>query len=154
MKQSERSSQGMYTIAITALFLASFFLLVVLGAKSYRNTVSEQSENMHTRALSAYLAAVVRANDAAHAVHVETGENGPVLVVADGSGNALRIYCREGRLLEDYAAEDAPLYPEDAQTIAETEVFTVEVLSDQLLSVTTDAGRVLLHLRSEGGVTP
>ena len=56
-----------------------------------------------------------------------------------------------GLLLEDYAAVGAPLLPEDAQRIGETERFDIEELGGGLLRVTTDAGRVLLYSRSEGG---
>lgn len=143
---------GFYTIAIAALFLAGFLLLVVLGAHSYRNTVALQSGNMQTRALLSYIAACVKSGDTAGAVQVRDTEDGQLLVVADGdSGYALRIYRWEGKLVEDYAALDAPLSPEDAQVIGETEAFEIEERDDGLLRVTTDAGRVLLHMRSGEG---
>jgi len=144
----------LFTIGIAALFLAGFFLLVVLGAKSYQNTVAGQSENNRVRALSSYLTAVVRANDGRGAVSVQQGEDGQILVIDDGSGYSLRIYRHDGALLEEYAAREAALAPADAQVIAATGVFAIEKLSDGLLRVTTDAGSVLLHLRSEGGATP
>lgn len=151
MKDTERSPLGYYTIGIAALFLAGFLLLVVLGAHSYRNTVAVQDGNMQTRALLSYLATIVKGNDSAGSVTVAEGESGQVLIVADGdSGYAFRIYRREGLLLEDYAALDSPLQPEEAQTIGRTGLFRVEK-SGSLLTVETDAGRVLLHLRSTGG---
>ena len=51
MKEDNRSPLGLYTIGIAALFLAGFFLLVVFGAQSYRNTVAGQNGNMRSRAL-------------------------------------------------------------------------------------------------------
>lgn len=152
MKRERSSPLGFYTIGIAALFLAGFFLLVVFGAQSYRNTVTGQNENMSARSLLSYLATTARAYDTADGVAVTEGEDGPVLFFADGStGYGLRIYRREGWLLEDYAAVGAPLLPEDAQRIGETERFDIEELGGGLLRVTTDAGRVLLYSRSEGG---
>ena len=44
------------------------------------------------------------------------------------------------------------LDPEDAQTIGETGVFTVEEQAEGLLAVTTDAGTSYVYVRSKGGV--
>ena len=152
VKKEERSPLGYYTIGIAALFLAGFLLLVVFGSQSYRNSVVGQNENMQSRALLSYLATTVKANDAAGGVRVEDSAYGPVLSVADGSsGYAVRIYQHEGLLLEDYAAADAELQPEEAQQIGETALFRIERPREDLLLIRTDAGRVLLQLRSEGG---
>jgi len=151
MKQGEKNPIGFYTIGIVALFLAGFFLLVVFGARSYRGTVASQNGNMDHRALLAYPATAVKANDIRGAVEVRESEKGQVLVIADGdSGYALRVYRHEGKLVEDYSAIDAPLQPSEAQTIAETKEFSVERPRGDLLVVHTDAGRAVICLRSEG----
>ena len=114
MKQTDKSSVGLYTIGIAALFLAGFFLLVVFGAQSYRNTVSVQDANMHTRALLSYISTSVKANDVRGAVTVRETAQGQILLIEDsGSGYGLKIYRHDGYLLEEYAALDADLRPED-----------------------------------------
>ena len=151
MKHEGRNPLGLYTIGIAALFLAGFFLLVVFGAQSYRNTVADQEQNDGTRAQLAYLAAAVKGCDAAGAVHLVEKDDGQMLVLEDGeSGYALRIYRLGDRLLEDYGQADSALNPEEAQTIGQTSVFAVDTPAAGLLRVTTDAGQVLLHLRSGG----
>ena len=151
MKRQSSSPLGLYTVGIAALFLAGFFLLVVFGAQSYRNTVAGQNGNMASRALLSYLSTTVKGYDTRGAVRVEWGEDGTVLHIADGdTGFALRIYRHNGMLLEDYAAADTPLAPESAQAIGATERFEA-ALDGRLLRLQTDAGEVLLHLRSEGG---
>lgn len=152
MKQSDRSPLGLYTIGIAALFLAGFFLLVLFGANSYRNTVASQDENMLTRSLLAYLSTAVHAADTADAVTIRESEYGTVLVLADGdSGYGQRVYRYAGNLVEEYAALDAPLTPDSAQVLGVTERFEAEQRAPDLLRLTTDAGTVLLHLRSGGG---
>ncbi len=150
MREEKRSPLGLYTIGIAALFLAGFLLLVVFGAKSYQRTTDGQNKNMHSRALLSYLSTTIKAYDTSGAVSVQgTEEDGQVLWLRDGSsGYALRIYVRDGMLLEDYAAESAALRPEEAQRIGETEQFEILFLAEDSLQVTTDAGSVLLHLRS------
>ena len=141
--------------AIAALFLAGFFLLVVFGAQSYRSTVGGQNRNMQSRALLSYLSTTVKGYDAEGAVGIdEDAEVGKVLILREGrSGYALRIYRADGMLVEDYARTDAGLRPEDAQVIGETAVFDPVLTADGLLTVSCDAGKVLLHLRSEGAGT-
>ena len=139
---------GLFTIGIAALFLVGFLLLVVFGARTYRGTVESRSRNGEIRAQLSYFSAIVKAGDRSGAVYVRESAYGPSLVVEEPSGYALRVYCKDGQLLEDYAKADADLRPEGAQVIGRTERFEVE-LEGGLLTVSTDEGQVLLHLRSE-----
>ena len=150
MKEKERSPLGWYTVGIAALFLAGFFLLVLFGALTYRNTVRSQRANYDARSLTAYLTTAIRANDSEGSLLVyDDATCGQVISAADGnSGFAFRIYRYEGKLLEDYAETGSPLNPDAAQAIGETEVFSVEILTDNLCSVETDAGRSLIGVRS------
>lgn len=151
MKRGNASALGLYTIGIAALFLAGFFLLVVFGAGSYRDTVSGQNDNMESRALLSYLATTVKGHDSAGAVRVEEGKEGAILTLLDGeTGYALRIYRHCGRLVEDYGPTESALRPEEAQSIGETALFTVERQGSDLLRIATDAGQILLRLRSGG----
>ena len=153
MKREGTDPLGLYTIGIAALFLAGFFLLVVFGAQSYRDTVTGQERNGATRAQLAYLAAAVKGCDSAGAVHIREGQDGQILVLDDGeSGYAIRIYRYGDTLVEDYGASDSDLRPEDAQKIGETQVFIIETPLMGLLRITTDAGSVLLYLRGGGAV--
>ena len=141
MNKNRHAGLGLYTIGIAALFLAGFFLLVVFGAQSYRSTVGGQNRNMQSRALLSYLSTTVKGYDAEGAVGIdEDGEVGKVLILREGrSGYALRIYRADGMLVEDYARTDAGLRA----------VFDPVLTADGLLTVSCDAGKVLLHLRSE-----
>ena len=86
-------------------------------------------------------------------MRIREEDGNTVLVIADEeSGYASRLYLSHGHLVEDYAETGAALDPENAQIIGQTSVFTVEELTEGLLAVTTDAGRSLIRLRSQGGV--
>ena len=140
-----------FTVGTVALFLVGFLLLVIFGARIYRDTVAGQYGNMDTRALLSYLVTTVRGNDSRGAVTVSQTADGPLLVVRDGdSGYAFRIYQHDGQLVEDFAETDAPLDPAAGQVIGATEIFTVEK-DGAKLSIATDAGRVFVYLRGEGG---
>ena len=154
MRRENSSPIGLTAIGIAALFLAGFFLLEVFGAQSYRDTVRVQNENMQSRALLQSLSTAVHACDARDAVSVtEDAVYGQVLNLEDGdSGYALRFYLADGALVQESSPLEAPLMPESAQPLGETGSF--EAARDgSLLRLHTDAGTVLLHLRS-GEETP
>lgn len=148
MKQG-RSGLGYYTIGISALFLAGFLMLVLIGAGAYRNTVESQNGNADARALVSYLSTCVKAGDSEGAVTVRDSEYGPLLEIAAGqSGYARRIYVHEGALVEDFARASRPLSPENAQILGKTAVWQITERENGLLEVKTDGGSVLIRLRS------
>lgn len=148
MRRKDAEPMALYAICAAGIFLVGFFLLVVFGTRTYRDIAAGQLRNNHTRTLLSYLSTCAKANDTAGAVSVRQSESGSVLVIADGeSGYALRIYRLEGHLAEDFGRMDSELDPAVAQVIGETEMFTVEELSDGIFSIVTDEGRVLFHMR-------
>ena len=152
MKIRKQPSLWLYMLGIAVLFLAGFLLLVVFGAQSYRETVDGQNDNMRRRTLTSYFHTAVRDYDTRGAVTVEDSAYGPVLVIADeNSGYALRLYRMDtgkgSELVEDFAPLGEPLMPESAQVIGQTEVFAIEERGGGLVTVRTDAGSILLHIR-------
>ncbi|MBQ9016530.1 MAG: DUF4860 domain-containing protein, partial [Firmicutes bacterium] len=135
---------------IAALFLLGFLLLIVFGAQVYSDAVSGQDENSQSRALRSYLINCTQ-TAAAEDVTVEDGAESRVLVIRDsGTAYGLRIFLHEGQLVEYYGRLDAQPDPEQAQPVAETSVFTVEQIDEDVYAVTTDAGRSLLHAGGTG----
>ena len=152
MRRSD-SPLGLYTIGIAAVFLAGFFLLVVLGARGYRTTVLGQTGNNDSRALLSYLATAVCAADERGTVRIVQSAAGTELCLDDGdTGFTRRIYLADGMLREEYAPVDAARGETEAYPIGPTARFDVETPDGATLRIFTDAGEVLLHLRSEGGV--
>ena len=148
MKQNRGLSVGLYTMGIAVLFLVGFLMLVVLGAESYRDVAAGQARNNETRALLSYLSNCVKTGDRAGSIFVQDTEQGQVLIVADDYGYALHIYQLDGQLLEEYSAIDAQPDPERANVLGATSLFTIEKPAENTLKIHTDAGSVLLHLRS------
>ena len=149
MKQDGNLPMAFYTMGIACLFLAGFFLLVFFGARSYRDAVTGQTENNQSRVLLSYLSPCVKASDSAGAVKLLENDGSQVLSIADGeSGYCFRIYWQDGRLMEEYGLEQAQINPAAAREIGETKKFSVEEVSEDTFAVTTDAGKVLFHMRS------
>ena len=83
MKHNGKNPAVLFAFGVVVLFLAGFLLLVVFGARSYRDVVDSEYRNMDSRGLSAYIATSVKANDSRGAVEVEDSPYGQVLVVTD-----------------------------------------------------------------------
>ncbi len=151
MKRDHGSLLGFYTIGIAMLFLAGFFMLIIFGTQNYHNAVAGQNNDMQSRAILSYLSTTVKGYDVQGTVNIEDSEYGQELVISDGdSGYELRIFCYEGKLMEEYVLQNTRYLLEDAQTIGETDTFDLS-LNGNILTIDTDEGRVLLCLRSEGG---
>lgn len=155
MNRGERNPALLLSVGMLALFIAGSLLLVIFAAGSYRGVVDNQYDAMDERALTAYISASVKANDTLGAVDAEDSVYGRVLVVTDTStGWALRYYLYDGWLVEDFARSGTPLAPDLAQPIAPTGTFSAERTGSGLWTVTTDAGRTVLDIRSEREGTP
>ena len=149
MKQNNHRMMEFYTMSVTGIILAAFFLLVISGAGAYRSIVTGQEKNNRDGTLLSYILTTVKAGDAEGAVRVYTIDGLPVVEVEDGDSRCgVRIYQYDGKLIGDYGRLDQELNPEDALTVGETEIFQVEDLKNGAYSVTTDAGRVFFHVRS------
>ena len=152
-KGDQKNPLGLYSIGIAALFLLGFFLLVIFGAQNYRGAVAAQHRNNDSRVLLSYVSTCIKGSDQTGCVRIREENGSTVLEIADEeSGYASRLYLTGGNLVEDYSETGSPLDPDNAQIIGQTSVFTVEQVTEGLLAVTTDAGRSLICLRSEGGV--
>ena len=150
MKKNSGSPVAFYTMGIAVLFLAGFFLLVVFGAQTYRSVAAGQDQNNRSRALLSYLSTCVKAVDGRVGIREGIQEGSQMLVVtAEESGYAVRIYLAEGSLMEEYGSVDGEPDPSAALEIGRTEVFQVEELSAGTYAVTTDAGRALFHVREQ-----
>ena len=149
MEHDRNLPMALYTMGIACLFLAGFFLVVLFGAQTYRSTVSGQMENNQSRVLLSYLTTCVKSSDSAGAVTLSEEGGSQILSIADGdSGYCFRIYWQDGYVMEEYGQTDAGMNPAAARVIGETESFLVEEMTEDTFAVTTDAGRVLFHMRS------
>ena len=110
---------------IYGLFALFSLLLVVIGARVYRDITTEGRENTQVRAAFSYVANKVRMS----AEEVElTEQEGIQMLVLSGKieGYETRIYYYEGALREIFQETEQTFYPEAGETIAETAEFRFE----------------------------
>lgn len=156
MKNQRPDMTSFCTLGIYALLLAGFLLLVLFGAGTYQKTVKSQRENEDRRAVLSYLSMTLRNHDHQQAVSVEPGPEGDVLVLTDRVGDdayTTRIYQSEGMLLEEFAKSGTALGQGEIQSIGACSRFEIERMDGQDLCLRVEDGSVLVHLRSESGVS-
>lgn len=149
-KAAERLNSAPFSLALFVLMLGCVLMLAVFGAQVYRALTESQSRNKAVRASLNYVAARLRGADERQAIRVAEGPEGDALVLADpgeDTGYETRIYVFEGRLMEEYAAEDSDFDPSAAQAVAETQTFSV-TRAENLFTVVTDQGTISVYLHA------
>ncbi len=130
MKERGNAANGMLLFLIYGMFALFSLLLVVIGAKVYRDLALAGSENAELRSAFSYVANKVRMNGGlAGAVHVE--ERGGISVLSlqesfDGAEYETVIYYYDGALREHFGLLGQRLMPEAGERIAEAADFQIE----------------------------
>ncbi|MBR4471227.1 MAG: DUF4860 domain-containing protein [Erysipelotrichaceae bacterium] len=149
MNRKENSKEFSLMI-MTAFFIMSFLLLVIFGTGIYRNISVSREESSLSRTLSSYLHTASKMNEAG--IYSENRDGKLVLVIKDSdTGYGNRIYLHEGYLVEDFGKLDDQLYPDSALKIAQTSVFEIEKMNEDLLKVKTSDGDVYITLMEGEG---
>lgn len=144
-----------FTVALFALFVVALLLAILAGTGVYRALRAADGAASDERLSTSLIAKAVRATDAAGSASAAEGPEGPALVLTEhlGSGGyQTRFYLYRGFVVQEYALADAPLAPDAATPVVESASFSFELDEGSgLLRVSTDAGEVLVALRSAGG---
>lgn len=144
-----------FTVALFALFVVALLLAILAGTGVYRALRAADGAASDERLSTSLIANAVRATDAAGSVSAAEGPEGPALVLTehlDSGDYQTRFYLYRGFVVQEYALADAPLAPDAATPVVESTSFSFELdKGSGLLRVSTDAGEVLVALRSAGG---
>ncbi len=147
MKQEQKQEKHfivdvLFVLALFVVFTFSALMLVTIGAEVYRHTVDDMDSNYETRTSIAYLTEKIRQNDNAAAnICISTLAEQPVLTFSQYINEetyCTYLYMHEGYLKELFIKPDS--YVGDnvlaaGQNIMELKSFTVEQVSDNLLSI-------------------
>lgn len=144
-----------FTVALFALFVVALLLAILAGTGVYRALRAADGAASDERLSTSLIANAVRATDAAGSVSAAEGPEGPALVLTehlDSGDYQTRFYLYRGFVVQEYALADALLAPDAATPVVESASFSFELDEGSgLLRVSTDAGEVLVALRSAGG---
>ena len=141
-KNVSHSMQGVFVFVLLGLFALMSTLMVLLGAQMYRGTVDKADENSENRLLGAYVRSMVRAEDGAQSVKIETYGDTMTLALyedIDDDPYVTWIYLHEGSLYEQFTSAGNDFNPDSGTEIGPATQFAPQ-LQDGLLTVfITDA---------------
>ena len=147
MKDKSLKITDFLALAVFTVFAVCLLLVLLTGAKTYRNLVETGQESYAARTKAMYLTTRVRQFSA---ITVEDFGGCQALVSReeiDGEAYLTRVYCCDGSLRELFSGENAALQPEDGEKILEAESASFS-LEDGLLTAEIDGIR--LQFRCSG----
>ena len=153
MKQNTHKITDFLSLGVFALFALCLLLVLLFGARVYRDLTVAGAQRYETRTASAYLTTRVRQ---AESLTVEDFGGEDALVIREQIGNGTyltRIYCHEGYLRELFCAESASLSPSDGEKVLEAECLALAV-EDGILTAILDGNVLRLQLRNGREVLP
>ena len=150
-----RTADRALMLLLFAVVIFALLGLLALGVNAYRTLAEDRTDASALRQESGLLLNTVRANDAADAVAVGEGPEGPSLVLVerlDSGTYETRLYAYQGAIMQEYVVAGAEYDPASATQVADSQTF--EFSYDEtsgLLTVVTDAGEAHIALRCANG---
>lgn len=130
---------SVFVIALFTMFAATAFLLILIGAKQYKNTAENMDANYECRTISSYLTEKIRQSDCQGNIQTTFLEGVPALSLETTENDILYttyIYYYENALREIVVNSSSVFSLESGQEIIKTGGFTAEQITDQLLKIT------------------
>ena len=115
-KTPEHTIDRVFLLALLALFAATAFLVVSIGAKQYHSIADSMTANYETRTVSSYLEEKMNQND--------------------DTIYTTYIYCYDGYLREITVSDGTTVLPGDGQKIIETKALAIDMVSSNLYCFT------------------
>ena len=149
-KRRPLAADTIFTLAMICVFAVTSLLLVLFGARVYKNVVAEMDKNFHARTGLAYVTNKIRNADAEGMIFFEQQDGLDTLVISNHSGGTEHrtvIYFYEGWLREVSMAADEIFKAEDGEKIVAAEEFTMKDRGNGFLRFTLKpAGGPLLTM--------
>jgi hypothetical protein len=131
-----RKIDTVFVLALLTLFVATSFILVLIGAKQYRYVTDVMDENYKSRTTSSYLAEKIRQHDTKDGITISNLEGVPALTLTTSEEDfqyITYIYFYEGSLRELVVTEGSVFTLSSGQEIMEIQGFVPEFVDNSLL---------------------
>ncbi len=165
-KMPSHAVSGLFVFLLLGLFAVFATVLALLGVRAYTAAAARTGVHSDARICTAYLRTMLRSEDKAGAISLETvtgqlpedGGEAEVDVLAlrenyDGDAYVTYLYVWNGSLREWFTDADEPFRPAEGEKICPADALTAE-LDGSLLSVEIQSGEtrstVQLALRTGG----
>ena len=140
-KLQSHAISGVFVFLLLGIFAVFSTVMVVLGARAYRNANDRSAAHNASRISSSYVRSMVRADDERGALRVEELEGMQVLTFEneyDGEAYVTRLYVSDGMLREMFTEADYDFVPEEGEGVCPMDEMTASL----------EGGRLSVRLRS------
>ena len=144
-ENEQHTIDTVFTLSLLCVFAATALLSVILGARIYRQVVTDTQNHYTNRTALNYISEKIRQQDGQGSISVEIQENVPVLTMRDTSSESsyvTRLYLYDGYLKELYSREEDVLSLSSGQNIVELSSLFMEEVTPGLFhfQVTDETG--------------
>lgn len=153
MKERTLKITDFLALTVFAVFAVCLLLVLLTGARVYRNLVQTGQESYTDRTAAMYLTTRVRQSQT---LTVEDFGGCQALTIReeiDGDTYLTRVYWHEGHLRELFSGENAELSPEDGEKVMEAESLNFS-MEDGLLTAEVDGTRLNFRVRTGKETAP
>lgn len=147
MEDKNNKASGLMPLLVLTLLTLCLLLVLLTGAKLYRQLVDRGEAQYAARTASQYLA--TRLRQAEHITITAFGD-GDALALGQqiqGEDYVTYIYCHDGFLRELFCPQDAALLPADGEALLEARSLTLSLEEGLLTAVLSDQ-TLVFHLRT------
>lgn len=134
---------GVFVFLLLGLFAVFATIMVLMGAKAYRSTAAQSGVHNAARITSSYLRSMLRADDEAGALRVETVNGVETIAltnVYDDEIYVTRLYVYDGMLREWFTSAEEAFEPENGEIVCAADALTAEI----------DGKLLIIHVQTDG----
>lgn len=147
MKRTSKLTD-LLALTVFAVFALCVLLVLLTGAKVYRNLVNAGGESYTARTAAQYVTTRVRQAQNVGLEDFGGCEALTITEIIDSETYITRVYCFDGWLRELYCAENAVLSPADGEKVMELEELSFS-LEEGILTAKVGSRKLSLYIRGE-----
>lgn len=145
MKEKCTKITDVLALAVFAVFGLCVLLVLLSGAKVYRQLINRGETGFNQRTAAQYVTMRVRQAESVSVADFEGCEALVIPEMVDGEVYLTQVYCYDGYLCELFCAENAALSPGDGEKILPADTLEAAI-EGELLTVEIDGRMLYLHL--------
>ncbi len=143
MEKKNRILEILPNFLLFFLFASCMFLVLLCGAKAYRNISGVMEEQFSVNTCVNYVTAKVRHYDTVDAVSTGSIDGVDALILEEkihGEAYLTYLYCSDGNLMEMFCEADLEFLPADGQTIMPLDALSIKMENGLLFVSCEEAG--------------
>lgn len=146
-----RRKTGILLLVLYGILIGAMLVLTLAGARLYAGAVESREASARQRSALSYLQTQAAACGGAGRVYLSRGPEGTAVCLRDTEEYVTRVYLYQGSLRTEYAREDRPMEPEQADSLCAADSFTAYWETEELLCVEADGRCAYIWCAGGGG---